>query len=49
MIRRTVMDAACREVGIHIFAVAHAPSDLQRLVENLRACYQTMEELERTS
>jgi hypothetical protein len=49
MIRQTIMDARHREVAIHIFAVAHAASDLPRLVENLRACYQTMKALEGTT
>jgi hypothetical protein len=49
MIRQTVEDAGRREVGIHIFAVAHGPADIPRLVANLRACYQAMEALEGTS
>ena len=46
MIRQTINDAGCREVGIHIFAVAHVPDDIPRLVANLQACYQAMDELE---
>jgi len=49
MVRQTVEDAGRREVGIHIFAVAHTPADIPRLVANLRACYQAIEELEGTS
>ena len=49
MIRQTAEGAGRREVGIHVFAVAHEPTDIPQLAANVWACYHAMEELEKTS